>query len=209
MLLYSFVVILCFLIKTNLATQLGTLVCSSNSNTEPTLIEIFQTVIPSSFTDNILVDERKKLYEKIISSNEDVSYHLNTSINALHEIGNQKIQLKSIISNGEYNIKFDDEELSFERIFLIQKSFYSLNLFCSSVASDYLGSFLKDSICKCYSSTKLNNVDNNDIPKAIINDLTIDNSLWCFTKQCSSKDYKKGFCKIIVDPLRPSCVWVY
>lgn len=171
-------------------------------------------------------DESHTLLSSISNNKiEDMPYYLlNASYSTAKAIGNVKIPLVSVISEGNYVITSSNRNIPFSEIVLIQKNHYFLTSSCSAIYDRHASlSSLQSRLCACYSNSYDLSVSKDKLIPPYIKDLimrstdedwpnsssAIMNGTWCISYGlCSSKDNNNNRCTIAVDPLRPSCLWV-
>jgi hypothetical protein len=178
-LIYCIVSVSFFLIAEASESKNPLIVCQSN-DLEPSILDIFRSIVPETVVKQFDSWKGRQTPEQI------------DLIDSLASVFSAKFPLSTLVSNGRYNVSFGRSDIvfGFNSITLLQNPPWTSRWFCNSFREKlYYLSFL----CDCKYGYQYDGDD-------------AQFSGYCVSKPCTDRDFQRGSCDILVDPISSSCI---
>lgn len=177
-------------------------VCSNSTDLEPSILEIFESLIPPVVSEVLL--ERLQIFtvlKKYIPQSAYIAV-----VAGFKRIRRVTLPYKSLISDGIFNIDMTTDHFFFRDVLLIQKSSFTTHTVCSFLPMRY--HYIRSFLCECSIGQKLSRKDIAYFSARFGDFNTKESRRWCVRNPCTNKSSRDGVCSVVVDPFRTTCIAV-
>lgn len=195
----------------NKVKPLHIILCSNGTKNEPSFNEIFQSLIPRDISQRQMTKLRRIYAQYKPFDSEDGSdmymHQLFTLfVNFFNTLGNTIIPIKTMISDGSYNIDMTTDWFFYRDVHLIQENHIFINSLCSVLPLQW--STARNLACQCFTGEKISSKDTVITSSSFGDILPQHNHQWCVRNPCTGKSSRDGVCQVTVNPLRTSCILI-
>lgn len=184
-------------------------VCSNDTKIEPSLNDIYQSLIPHDGSKSHSI-RLEQLFSELnffgVNANFTSSVYVANLYAFVRKIGSVDIPLQSLVADGIFEIDLATDLFLSRDILLVQKNFIFLDVLCSYLPLSYEG--IRSTICRCFVgenlSSKLYSNFSNKFES--FKEDNSDDHKWCVHNPCIDHSSKDGTCQVTVDPFRKSCI---
>ena len=193
-------VVFCFIVVATIVSakfsnQAQIAVCSNGTRLEPSLKEIFESLIPHDLPDNELAKVRA-LYESYFNVNKHTGKNIISqrimeyAFQLMESISSLTVPLRSMISDGTYTVDMTTDWFYFRDVLLVQQNFFVINTLCSMIP--YKLTTVRAILCKCFIGEELSPRDAM-IASSRFNGFHAGNAHeWCVRNPCTDRSTRDG-----------------
>ena len=194
--------------------QAQIVVCSNGSRLEPSLKEIFESLIPHELPAEELAKLRA-LYEPYFNGKNRGGNIISQQLMAyfshvVERVSGLTVPFRSLISDGVFSVDMTTDWFYFRDVLLIQQNFWFINALCALIPNQL--TTVRGMVCKCFVGEQLSP---RDVVSSSARFAPFHASFhagnahqWCVRNPCTDRSTRDGKCEVAVDPFRTSCVLV-
>ena len=175
--------------------QAQIIVCSNGTRLEPSLKEIFESLIPHDLPENELAKVRA-VYESYFNVNKHTGKNIISqrimeyAFQLMESVSSLTVPLRSMISDGTYTVDMTTDWFYFRDVLLVQQNFLFINTLCSLIPHQLVT--VRAILCKCFIGEPLSPRDAIIASSRFAGFHAGNAHQWCVRNPCTDRSTRDG-----------------